>query len=328
MVRLGFKDSSNPASTGLRPEDMVPAVDPNAEAADYAAALLLNNTPAYNISSNTIPWSPVGGEETAPANNLSDTTDHNANEDARAHRAAIRGDDFYIGYSYTKDWAVATYTDMDNYNFWFRRYNAPTNSWTAAKNLSNITDKKVHVKEPRLVAMPGNSTGCLTPSVPESITNPENCQDKSALLVAWGVESNVYAHVGGSEEGDVYYTRTKDKGETFNGVAVVEGIGSSNRFESQLRSTPAGNIVFTVWNETNNDVGLGGSYSGLSVSMSEDGTSTQPDPVEDPVEIEIGDNNTATSTIGGFDSLSLFATIFGFLAIGGWIARKRLSASK
>ena len=26
-----------------------------------------------------------------------------------------------------------------------------------------------------------------------------------------------------------------------------------NRFESQLRSTPAGNIVYSVWNENQND---------------------------------------------------------------------------
>lgn len=250
MVRLGFKNSADVNSNGLRPEDM---------------------TNAVNISSNTIPWSPLGGAIEAPTNELDDATDKNDNEDARAHRAVIRGDDFYIGYSYAKDWALATYTDLDNYNFWMRRYDATTNSWTVAKNLSNIpVERKEHVKEPRLVGMPGNGAGCLTPADPDSITNPENCQDKSTLLVAWGVESNAYEHIGGAIEGDIYYTRTNDKGETFNGISVVDGIETSNRFESQLRSTPAGNIVYTVWNEKNNDVG--GEYSMLSVSTSDDGT--------------------------------------------------------
>ena len=278
MVRLGFKDTTNPASTGLRPEDMIAAV---------------------NISSNTTPWSPIGGEIVGPDNNLDDATDLNPYEDARAHRAVIRGDDFYIGYSYAKDWTIATYTDLDNYNFWMRRYDATTKSWTVAKNLSNITDPATHVKEPRLVGMPGNGPGCLTPAEPDSITNPENCQDKSTLLVAWGVETNSYEHIGGSVEGDIYYTRTNDKAETFNGISVVDGIGISNRFESQLRSTPAGNIVYTVWNEKNNDIG--GEYSMLSVSTSDDGTGgTVTPPVvvepETPIETPI---ETPTSSSGG-----------------------------
>ena len=259
MVRLGFAADG---SSGLTPDDM---------------------TDAVNISSNTTPWSPIGGEIAGPDNNLDDATDLNPYEDARAHRAAIRGDDFYIGYSYAKDWTIATYTNLDNYNFWMRRYDATTKSWTVAKNLSNITDPATHVKEPRLVGMPGNGPGCLTPANPDSITNPENCQDKSTLLVAWGVETNSYEHIGGSVEGDIFYTRTNDKAETFNGISVVDGIGTSNRFESQLRSTPAGNIIYTVWNEVNNDVG--GAYSMLSVSTSDDGTDgIVTPPIVDPVD--------------------------------------------
>jgi len=326
MVRLGFK-TAVADSSGLRPEDMVPVVDTaNARESDFFTVLTnLHNTPGYNISSNTIPWVPVGGTELASTNTLADTTDKNVYEDARAHRAAIRGEDFYIGYSYTKDWAVATYTDMDNYNFWVRGYNSNTGLWSNAANLSKITDKKIHVKEPRLVGMPGNGPGCLTPADPTTITNPENCQDKSTFLVAWGVETNVYAHVGGSEEGDIYYTRTKDKGLTYTDPSVVEGIGTSNRFESQLRSTPAGNIIFTVWNEANNDVG--GAYSGLSTSTSDDGAGA-PASDPDPVLQASSSNDTAEDVLGGFDKFSLFAMVFGFVAIGMLIARRKLSATK
>ena len=247
MVRLGFKDSTDANSSGLKIEDFRPSVDHGAAVTDYADAILLNNTPALNISSNTIPWSEIGGENGASTNTLEDTTILNPYEDARAHRAAIRGDDFYIGYSYAKDWAVATYTNMDNYNFWMRRYNSADDAWTNALNVSNIDDVKIHAKEPRLVGMPGNGPGCTDPL---NITNPENCQSKSTLLIGWGVETNVYSHIGGSEEGDIYYTRTFDKGESFEDpIVVVAGGENSNRFESQLRSTPAGNYVFTVWND-------------------------------------------------------------------------------
>ncbi|MEA2048951.1 MAG: choice-of-anchor O protein [Campylobacterota bacterium] len=260
MVRLGFRPvgSVNLAESGLRVEDMVPAVDPAANAIDYEAAKLINNTPALNISSNTVPWARVSVPDAPSTNNLTDTTDLNAYEDARAHRAALRGDDFYIGYSYARDWAVATYTDQDNYNFWYRRYDAIAGVWTNASNVSQIPrGDMLHVKEPRLVGMAG--------SMPNCATVPENCQNKSAILLAWGTETNVYSHIGGSTEGDVVYTMSKDKGDTYPTPVSVPGYdGSMSRFESQLRASPAGNIVWSVWNEDRHD--LNATFNQLSVS--------------------------------------------------------------
>jgi len=286
MVRVG-KISSDPLSTGLRPEDMVPAVDTNnCRVSDYSVARELENVPANNISSNTVPWTPLPSAEVPfpispfPPNNLEDTSSYNPYEDAKAHRAAIVGDDLFIGYSYAKDWAVATVIDLDNYNFWMRRYNAQglTNEtydqgWAAAKNLSNIQDAKTHVKEPRLVKTPGSGMGCNTAD-PASSAYPENCQNKNALIVAWGTESNVYGHIGGSEEFDIYYTRTKDKGVTFEEPVVVSGIGINNRFESQLRPSPAGNIIWTVWNEADNTDGS--KHAMLSVTDESVGVAPTP----------------------------------------------------
>jgi len=267
MVRLGIASAT---SSGLSPSDM---------------------TPAVNVSSNTVPWSPIGGAIEASTNNLNDPTDINPYEDARAHRAAIRGDDFYIGYSYTKDWAIATYTDLDHYNFWMRRYDATTSTWIDAKNLSNITDTTLDVKEPRLVGMPGNGPGCTDPA---NVTNTENCQDKSKLLIAWGMVSNGYEHIGAGEEFDIRYTRTKDKGETYEDITIVEGIGINNRYESQLRPTPAGNYVFSVWNENDND--MGGTYSKLSVSTPTTPVVLAPDSGDDNA---TDDNATDDNTGGG-----------------------------
>jgi hypothetical protein len=281
MVRIG-KQTEASGSTGLRPEDMVPSVDAGCRESDYLVARELANTPASNISSNTVPWSPINSElpDAAPANNLNDTSSFNPYEDAKAHRAAIVGNDLYIGFSYAKDWAVATVIDLDNYNFWLRRYNAAglTNEtfdqgWTLAKNVSNITDVKIQVKEPRLVKTPGNGMGCNVDD-PSSSSYPENCQSKNTLIVGWGTETNVSGHIGGSEEKDIYYSRTRDKGETFEAPTVVEGIGDNNRFESQLRPSPAGNIIWTVWNEKVNPVG--GTDAVLSVTDESIGTPPSP----------------------------------------------------
>ncbi len=269
MVRVG---KSVAGSTGLRPEDMIPAVDANCRVIDYAVAKDIVNIPASNISSNTIPWSPIscaGPVVTVPDNNLTDTTSLNPYEDAKAHRAAIVGNDFYLGYSYAKDWAVATYTDMDNYNFWIRRYDGTSGTWSTAVNVSNITDVKIHAKEPRLVKTPGSGKGCADG------TYLENCRNASTLIIGWGVESNVYSHVQSSVEGDIFYSRTRDKAVTFEPPVVVPGLDiNNNRFESQLRPSPAGNIIWTVWNEADNV--NGGSHSMLSVSDESVGTPPTP----------------------------------------------------
>jgi hypothetical protein len=240
MVRVG---TTAAGGTGLRPEDMLPTVDAEScRTSDYLVARELENVAANNISSNTIPWSAITCPVSEPLpsdNNLTDTTSLNPYEDSRAHRAAIVGDDFYIGYSYAKDWAVATFTDQDNYNFWMRHYNVASDDWTDATNVSNITDVKTHVKEPRLVKTPGSGMGCDT-------SYDENCQDKNTLIVAWGTESNVYSHVESSEEGDIYYSRTRDQGVTFEESVNVPLIGINNRFESQLRPSPAGNIIWSI----------------------------------------------------------------------------------
>lgn len=93
---------------GVAATDMVPAVDAACATSDYLIAEDLSNTPD------------------ATAANLSDTTETNNIENALAHRCAIVGNDLYIGYSYTNDWALAIYTDLANYDFWLRRYNAET----------------------------------------------------------------------------------------------------------------------------------------------------------------------------------------------------------
>lgn len=285
MVRVGKKTDAE-GSTGLRPEDMSPAVDSGCRVTPYAEAQLIANAPASNISSNTIPWTPVGGANLAPQNDLTSTTSENPYEDARAHRAAIVGDDFYLGYSYAKDWAVATIVDMDNYNFWLRKFTATNDSWTVAKNISNITDVKTHVKEPRLVKTPGSGDGCTDGSY------TENCTDKSTLIVAWGTESNVYQHIGGSKEGDIYYTRTKNKGVSFDVPVVVPAIGADNsRFESQLRPSPAGNIIWTVWNEST-PTGVNASLSVTDESAGSApppsaGGPTPPLPEEDQIDMAL-----------------------------------------
>lgn len=236
MLRNGYK-STDAGSTGLHPADLDPPVDANCYALDYASAVNLNNTAPLNMSSNTL---------TAMDANLSDSSDTNFLENARAHRAVLRANDLYIGYIYTEDGVVADATDLANYNFFVRRFNASNGVWGSPVNLSNITNTAINVLEPRLVGMPGNGPGCTDPG---NITNPENCSNKSVVLAAWGTETNVYEHIGGSENLDIFITRTTDKAANWEPVSNLAS-GPNIQGESQIRVTPDGNRIFSVWNET------------------------------------------------------------------------------
>jgi uncharacterized repeat protein (TIGR01451 family) len=227
-------------STDFTPGNLFPAVDANCNAPDFEAAEALNNAPALNLS-----------HETENVGDLTASTGLNPYEDARAHRALLRGDDLYVGWSYTPDWAVARFTTLENYNFWFRHYEAAVDSWGAPVNLSNITDKGINVKEPRLVGTPGsNGPGCPTgdPADPTT-TLAEDCKNSSVFYVGWGTETNVPEEIGGAVDLDIHLTRTTDKGDTFEPIQTIAG-AAEEEFESQIRPTPAGNMVYVTWGKS------------------------------------------------------------------------------
>jgi len=234
MLRVGYK-TATAGSTGFRPADLDPPVDPDCYALDFTSAANLGNAAPLNLSSNT---------PGATAANLSDSSANNPLENARAHRAVLRGDDLYVGYIYSGDGVLADTTDQANYNFFVRRLDAATGAWGSPVNLSRYVYTGINVLEPRLVGMPGNGPGCTDP---DNITIPENCQNQDVVIAAWGTETNVYQGET-SNNLDIYITRTVDKAVTWEPVRVIANTNSKG--ESQLRPTPDGEKVFMVWNET------------------------------------------------------------------------------
>lgn len=236
LTRVGFSD--------FTPANMVPPVDvANCELDDFFDVIAnLNNPMAYNISAET---------PTANPANLTDDTELNFIEGALAHRGLIRGDDLYVGYSYTSDLAQLLYTNTENYNFWIRHYNAASGTWDNPVKVSDISDTLVNGREPRLVGTPGNGANCPG-GVPVDPNNPahlEQCQDRNTFIVAWGTQSNVSAwDPAGPEELTIFMTRTTDKGATYEPIIQVPTV-ATGAFESQLRPTPDGNKVFFAWNE-------------------------------------------------------------------------------
>ena len=226
MIRLAYN--------GVGTDNMVPAIDTaKCEVVEYVDAENIANAPALNLSSNTVDGT----------NALADNTDTNPFENALAHRGAIVGNDLYLGYSYTDDWALATYTTLTNYDFWVRHYDATldtnktgTVGWSDAQNVSNLPTKEMNVREPRFVKTPYSA-------VEEAGYNP------NAFMIAWGLQTNVASHIESAEELDIIYTRSFDKGLTFEPLVRIANEGGSGRYESQLRPTPDGKTLYAAWNE-------------------------------------------------------------------------------
>jgi len=312
MLRKGVVNGGNGFSTA----EMVPAVDANCAVSDYASAIVLNNQPALNMSSRT-----EDAQATTDANiatsTISDDTYQKVEENAIAHRGLLRGDDLYIGYTYTPVLAELLYTNTKNYNFYIRHYDAAAGTWSAPENLSNIEDTGINVREPRLVGTPGSTPACTAPT-----PNPEECQDKTKFYVAWGTQTNVSEwSLEEPSELDLYAARAEDKGDYVTPIVRFAGEAEDvEDFESQIRMTPAGNELFVVWNE--NDP------SGTHALYREAVTTEIPDDGGD----DNGDTPTATSSSGGgtifgcsynpgapFDPTLFLLTA---LAIGGLTVRK------
>ncbi|GGP79347.1 choice-of-anchor O protein [Shewanella ulleungensis] len=216
----------------------------------------INNSVAINLSTNAIA-EVTTDDTTKTIEALSITTENNNLEDARAHRGAINGDIILFGYSYTSDWALAKYTTEDNYNFFTRRSYDGGHTWTGTQNMTNYLPAfEVDIKEPRIVGAPNSTSACDVVNAPDG----ENCQDPNTFILAWGSIKNTLAHIGTGTELDVFVTKTRDGGRTYeplkllsaNITVPLDPEGEAD-FESQLRMKPNGDNLYAVWMESSTD---------------------------------------------------------------------------
>jgi len=233
--------------------------------------------------------------------NLADKSATNPRTDSRAQRGAINGDDLLIGYSWTPNWGRAGNDKYDFYvrrsfnggKNWttdpsgadiehnlvsrvpVEDYDTQTVTWeeevvTTAygpgaseppRNVSNLRNNRISVLEPRLVKTPGTIKTNGVVIYPEDKWNP------SVYQLAYGLEFNQNTLPDGVEFPqmplDIYYSRTRDKGQRYESVIVTPQGGSGNPQEgwnllakdkpeqgaAQLRQTPDGSRMYGIWLE-------------------------------------------------------------------------------
>ncbi|TCV85184.1 choice-of-anchor O protein [Sulfurirhabdus autotrophica] len=181
---------------------------------------------------------PTDIEPFAAAKNLSDPTANLGNDDnALAQRGVLRGEFAAIAYDRTPN---KTQADLyqDTYNFFITRSIDGGETWSAGKNMSNITDNTIRVVEPRLVGTPGT----IKLPVGTATADLSDVQNLNILYVSWGTETNAAVSV----PGDIYMTRSTDKGVTYETVQLLAG-GVTEQSEAQLRSPPDGKTLGALW---------------------------------------------------------------------------------
>jgi len=298
---------------GVQPDNLVPAVDAGCASSDYAVVRNLATTRADNVSSNT---------PAATAGNLVDDTERFPSENALAHRGVLRGSELWIGYSYTAD-LNKLWVQQDNYNFWLRKFTMD-GGWSGPRNLTNITDTGIHVREPRIFGTPkGSASACPTgnPADPGT-TDAGQCQNTSVVYLAWGTQTNVPpADPAGPADLGVFITVSTDGGERFDPpVRYSTARGSlfqddDAAFEAQVVTQPDGMRFFGVWNQVNlNDGTTSATYaSGVLAEV--------PPPVAEPASaVSAGGGCSVAGQTTGFDP-----TLWLLVAVGlGGLGLRRL----
>jgi MYXO-CTERM domain-containing protein len=171
--------------------------------------------------------------------NLSDPGAASLADNSLAQRGVLRGDFAAIAYDMTPNKAAADATPPTaTYNLYVKRSTDGGDTWSAARQMSNVTDPAIRVVEPRLVGTPG------TIKLPNGTATADasDVQDRNVMFVSWGTETNSATPV----PLDIYITRTIDQGVNYERVQMLaEGV--TEQSEAQLRAPPDGKTLGALW---------------------------------------------------------------------------------
>jgi hypothetical protein len=236
-----------------------------------------------------------------------------------AHRGVLRGDELWIGYNYTND-LVKMWAQLDNYNFWVRKFtfDGVSGSWGLPYNITNITDTRINVREPRFFGTPPSQpAGCPSgiPTDPTTI-DPTLCQAKNVIFVAYGSQTNVSPFdPNGPEDLGIYLTVSQDSGLSFiPSVEYSMERGSlfndeDYAFEAQLVARPDGTRVYGTFN-TENASGSAAAYRSADIVQ-------VADPVPTPAPTSGGGGGCAIGSGNApFDPVLPMLAALGLIGFG------------
>lgn len=198
-----------------------------------------SETPEYDENGTVI-----GG--TWSTANLQDASTANPYENTFSPRGFIRGNNVFIGFEYTPNYAKSEQGNMPN-NFYIHRKTGDNvdafSGWNGPQDISMISGKKVSTLDPFFIPTPAPVAGSPVPGFAERAAG--------VLFMAYGT----YDMTSG-EELDLYFTRSTDGGVTWSTVvneqnatvnANLATISDVEEKEVQVMASPDGSIMMTAW---------------------------------------------------------------------------------
>lgn len=180
--------------------------------------------------------------------NLDDYSYENLFENTFSPRGFMRGDDIYIGFEYTPNYAQSEQGNVPNTFYIHRNVEVDgTRGWQGPQQISKVVGRKISTLDPRFFPTPKGTfdkTGLESDK-----SNPD------VLFLTYGT----YDMESGLEE-DLFYTRSTDKGATWETVdlntsdgtiiqanAKLAGVKGIEEKEVQTVPTPDGTAIYNVW---------------------------------------------------------------------------------
>jgi rubredoxin len=176
-------------------------------------------------------WVAEDGEKTWTAVDGTDipTLDHNPFDNVFSTRLVMYGDFVGVGFAYSTNWAAAKKA-KDHYDFFIRTSDDAGKTWTLPVNVSELKNNKESVSDCRLILPPDTlypvgSKASDYYQAQYGIMPRSDWHNDNALFVAIGTKENTPQPAPNQTELeeseiflDVTYSRSLDRGQTFEGV--------------------------------------------------------------------------------------------------------------
>jgi hypothetical protein len=190
---------------------------------------IVENIADYNVS-----WS---------EDNLDDYTYENKEENTFSPRLFLRGNEIYVGFEYTPNYAKTSQENMPN-NFHNNRYLKQADGsykWMGPQNITGVLKGSQTTVDARFFTTPAGSsdTGLVS-----DLSNP------NLLFITWGTLDRVDdTPESGRTEAGIYFKRSTDKGETWGPTLKLADKEDVVIHEKEVSSfaTADGSSFYNVW---------------------------------------------------------------------------------
>ena len=224
LFKQGYETRGGPSdmfivmNTGFTYEDFEVAPMLNFDGAPVAEVI---TTDAANISSHKTvydlqdPPQPIDSVWTV--DNLDDQSYTFADDNTFSPRAFLRGDEIYTGFEFTSNWRQTSNGTRPN-NFWINTridedeagVTDGTFEWTGPLKVSITRGAQVSTLDPRFVTTPEGRAVATAAVSADATLIEQDTSNPNVLFMSYGTFD-----MSTTEELDLYYTRSTDKGRTW-----------------------------------------------------------------------------------------------------------------